>query len=80
MPREAVQFGTSPEVSEQTVTTVFRSGYSFGGKLLRAAVVVVTGPEHEAAEADSPEPDSAGPDSSEAGSPAADSPEAGASA
>jgi molecular chaperone GrpE len=52
---EAVQFGTSPEVSEQTVTTVFRSGYSFGGKLLRAAVVVVTGPEHEAAEADSPE-------------------------
>ena len=70
---EAVQFGTSPEVSEQTVTTVFRSGYSFGGKLLRAAVVVVTGPEHEAAEADSPEPDSPGPDSSEAGSPEADS-------
>ncbi len=44
---EAVQFGTSAEVTEPTVTTVFRSGYSFGGKLLRPAVVVVTGPEHE---------------------------------
>jgi molecular chaperone GrpE len=47
---EAVQFGTSAEVTEPTVTTVFRSGYSFGGKLLRPAVVVVTGPEHEATE------------------------------
>ncbi len=46
---EAVQFGTSAEVSEPTVTTVFRSGYSFGGKLLRPAVVVVTGPEHDSA-------------------------------
>ncbi len=46
---EAVQFGTSTEVSEPTVTTVFRSGYSFGGKLLRPAVVVVTGPEHDPA-------------------------------
>lgn len=46
---EAVQFGTSTEVSEPTVTTVFRSGYSFAGKLLRPAVVVVTGPEHEPA-------------------------------
>ncbi|WP_395728849.1 nucleotide exchange factor GrpE [Nakamurella sp.] len=45
---EAVQFGTSTEVTEPTVTTVFRSGYSFAGKLLRPAVVVVTGPEHEA--------------------------------
>lgn len=45
---EAVQFGTSPEVTEPTVTTVFRSGYSFAGKLLRPAVVVVTGPEHDA--------------------------------
>lgn len=45
---EAVQFGTSAQVSEPTVTTVFRSGYSFKGKLLRPAVVVVTGPEHEA--------------------------------
>ena len=47
---EAVQFGTSAEVTEPTVTTVFRNGYSFGGKLLRPAVVVVTGPEHEATE------------------------------
>ena len=46
---EAVQFGTSPEVTEPTVTNVFRSGYSFAGKLLRPAVVVVTGPEHETA-------------------------------
>ncbi len=49
---EAVQFGTSAEVTEPTVTTVFRSGYSFAGKLLRPAVVVVTGPEHDAAPAD----------------------------
>ena len=61
---EAVQFGTSAEVSEPTVTTVFRSGYEFGGKLLRPAVVVVTGPEH-AADAETPK---------------AESPEAGASA
>ena len=45
---EAVQFGTSGEVTEPTVTTVFRSGYAFKGKLLRPAVVVVTGPEHDA--------------------------------
>jgi len=53
---EAVQFGTSNEVTEPTVTTVFRSGYSFGGKLLRPAVVVVTGPEHEAAATESADP------------------------
>jgi molecular chaperone GrpE len=46
---EAVQFGTSTEVSEPTVTAVFRSGYRLGEKLVRPAVVVVTGPEHEAA-------------------------------
>jgi molecular chaperone GrpE len=46
---EAVQFGTSTEVSEPTVTAVFRSGYTLGGRLLRPAVVVVTGPEHESA-------------------------------
>jgi molecular chaperone GrpE len=46
---EAVQFGTSAEVSEPTVTAVFRSGYTLGGRLLRPAVVVVTGPEHESA-------------------------------
>ena len=45
---EAVQFGTSEQVAEPTVTTVFRSGYSFKGKLLRPAVVVVTGPEQQA--------------------------------
>jgi molecular chaperone GrpE len=44
---EAVQFGTSPEVSEQTVTAVFRSGYRLGDRLVRPAVVVVTGPDHE---------------------------------
>ncbi len=54
---EAVQFGTSAEVAEPTVTTVFRSGYSFGGKLLRPAVVVVTGPEHAS---DAPEPGASG--------------------
>jgi len=31
------------------VTAVFRSGYTLGGRLLRPAVVVVTGPEHESA-------------------------------
>ena len=46
---EAVQFSTSDEVSVPTVTSVFRSGYHFGDKLLRPAVVVVTGPETEAA-------------------------------
>ncbi len=44
---EAVQFGTSTEVTEPTVTSVFRSGYTLGEKLVRPAVVVVTGPEHE---------------------------------
>ena len=44
---EAVQFGTSTEVTEPTVTAVFRSGYTLGEKLVRPAVVVVTGPEHE---------------------------------
>jgi len=44
-----VQFGTSTEVTEPTVTAVFRSGYTLGGRLLRPAVVVVTGPEHESA-------------------------------
>jgi len=46
---EAVQFGTSPKVSEATVTAVFRSGYTLGGRLLRPAVVSVTGPEHDTA-------------------------------
>ncbi len=46
---EAVQFSTSTEVTEPTVTAVFRNGYRLGEKLVRPAVVVVTGPEHEAA-------------------------------
>jgi len=44
---EAVQFETSTEVTEPTVTAVFRSGYTLGDRLVRPAVVVVTGPEHE---------------------------------
>ena len=44
---EAVQFATSTEVTEPTVTAVFRSGYTLGDRLVRPAVVSVTGPEHE---------------------------------
>ena len=44
---EAVQFATSPEVTEPTVSAVFRRGYAIGERLIRPAVVVVTGPEHE---------------------------------
>ncbi len=44
---EAVQFSTSTEVAEPTVTSVFRSGYSLGDRLVRPAVVVVTGPEND---------------------------------
>ena len=70
---EAVQFGTSTEVSEPTVTAVFRSGYTLGERLVRPAVVVVTGPEHEtaapAADVDAaaaaPGPGSAGPGAGE---------------
>ncbi len=46
---EAVQFGTSSDVTEPTVSSVFRSGYTLGDRLVRPAVVVVTGPEHDAA-------------------------------
>jgi len=45
---EAVQFATSSEVAEPTVTEVLRHGYSISERLVRPAVVVVTGPEHEA--------------------------------
>ncbi len=41
---EAVQFATSPDVSVQTVTTVMRHGYTLGDRLVRPAVVGVTGP------------------------------------
>jgi molecular chaperone GrpE len=44
---EAVQFATSAEVDHPTVTTVLRRGYLFEERVLRPAVVVVTGPEHE---------------------------------
>lgn len=44
---EAVQFATSPEVSVQTVTTVMRHGYSLGDRLVRPAVVGVTGPDSD---------------------------------
>ena len=45
---EAVQFGTSADVEAATVTGVFRRGYEFKDRPLRAAVVVVTGPDHDA--------------------------------
>jgi molecular chaperone GrpE len=44
---EAVQFATSAEVDHPTVTTVLRLGYLFEERVLRPAVVAVTGPEHE---------------------------------
>ncbi|WP_111766899.1 nucleotide exchange factor GrpE [Nakamurella deserti] len=46
---EAVQFGTSVDVDAPTVTSVFRRGYEFKERPLRAAVVVVTGPDQDAA-------------------------------
>lgn len=56
---EAVQFATSAEVTEPTVTEVLRAGYAISERLVRPAVVVVTGPEHEtaAAPADAVTPD-----------------------
>ena len=53
---EAVQFETSTEVGEPTVTAVFRSGYTLGDRLVRPAVVVVTGPEHDTAADDAAGP------------------------
>jgi len=44
---EAVQFATAPDVTVQTVTTVMRHGYSLGDRLVRPAVVGVTGPSGE---------------------------------
>lgn len=41
---EAVQFATASDVTVQTVTAVMRHGYSMGDKLVRPAVVGVTGP------------------------------------
>lgn len=48
---EAVQFATSTEVTAPTVTEVLRVGYTISDRLVRPAVVVVTGPEHETAAA-----------------------------
>lgn len=53
---EAVQFTTSPEVATPTVSAVLRRGYLFEEKVLRPAVVVVTGPEDEAPAGDTDEP------------------------
>jgi molecular chaperone GrpE len=39
---EAVQHGTSPDVSGPTVTAVLRRGYRFGERVLRPALVAVT--------------------------------------
>jgi molecular chaperone GrpE len=44
---EAVHFATSADVTEQVVTEVLRHGYTVDDKLVRPAVVVVTGPEHD---------------------------------
>ena len=41
---EAVQFATSADVAVQTVTAVMRHGYTLGDRLVRPAVVGVTGP------------------------------------
>ncbi|HEY3610592.1 MAG TPA: nucleotide exchange factor GrpE, partial [Pseudonocardiaceae bacterium] len=44
---EAVQHDTSPDVTDPTVTAVFRRGYQLGDRVLRAALVAVT--DHEPA-------------------------------
>lgn len=59
---EAVQFDTSPTVeSTAVVSSVMRVGYSVGDRLLRPAVVGVTGPETET-EAPQGDPDAADSD------------------
>jgi molecular chaperone GrpE len=65
---EAVQFATSAEVDHPTVTTVLRLGYLFEERVLRPAVVVVTGPEHESEGAG----DAAASDAGASGAAAAD--------
>ncbi|MFE9744425.1 nucleotide exchange factor GrpE [Saccharothrix saharensis] len=47
---EAVQHGTSPDVSGPTVTAVLRRGYRFGERVLRPALVAVTDHEPSAAQ------------------------------
>ncbi|GAA3881416.1 nucleotide exchange factor GrpE [Saccharothrix violaceirubra] len=51
---EAVQHGTSPDVSGPTVTAVLRRGYRFGERVLRPALVAVT--DYEAPASESPAP------------------------
>lgn len=71
---EAVQFATSAEVQHPTVTTVLRPGYLFEERVLRAAVVMVTGPEDgAAASAASPQPAEPA-DAASADAPDADTP------
>jgi molecular chaperone GrpE len=45
---EAVQFSASDGVDHPMVATVFRRGYTLSDRVLRPAVVVVVGPEHDA--------------------------------
>jgi len=52
---EAVHFTTSADVAAPTVNSVLRRGYSFKDRPLRAAVVAVTGPEHEGAAVSTPD-------------------------
>jgi molecular chaperone GrpE len=52
---EAVQHDTSPDVTGPTVTAVFRRGYRFADRVVRAAMVAVT--DHEPGAADEPPPD-----------------------
>lgn len=56
---EAVQFTTAAGVAHPTVATVLRRGYLFDERVLRPAVVVVMGPEHEAESDSSADPASA---------------------
>jgi molecular chaperone GrpE len=51
---EAVQHNTSPDVTGPTVTIVMRSGYKFGERVLRPALVGVTDHEPGAAPVDPP--------------------------
>lgn len=67
MIHDAVQFATSAEVDHPTVTTVLRLGYLFEERVLRPAVVVVTGPEHESGGAGDSGADDAGAGDSGAG-------------
>lgn len=68
---EAVQFATSADVSEPTITAVLRPGYLFDERVLRAAVVVVTGPEHDGAAVADADADSHGAEAGPGGQDAA---------